>query len=323
MTHLDEDDLILRYYGEDGGAGAPHLAGCPQCAAAYAALAADLDAIRPEDVAADDLLASRLWTRVERALPAPRRTAATWTAGLAAAAAILLAFWLGRTSAPPAPPVARAQRRGGARAHPAGRGRRPPGARADGAARDRERARGRHGRPVRVAALRPGPRVGEPAVPPGRGAGRRARGRERPGRAGARAGRGRAQRRAAARPRRSITCATASSRRGFCSACASSAPRSGRSRRTRIAGTSNREENHDREDGDRDGGRGRAARRRGLAARAGGRGAPRAGTRRARPGSGRAGPGSAPSARPTATSARWTSWTTASGRRRSTRSSRS
>ena len=104
MTHLDEDDLILRYYGEDGGAGAPHLAGCPQCAAAYAALAADLDAIRPEDVAADDLLASRLWTRVERGLPASRRTAAAWTAGLAAAAAIVLAFWLGRTSAPPVPP---------------------------------------------------------------------------------------------------------------------------------------------------------------------------------------------------------------------------
>lgn len=103
--HLDEDDLILRYYGEDGGASAPHLAGCPQCAAAYAALAADLDAIRPEDVAADDLLASRLWTRVERGLPARRRSVATWTAGLAAAAAIVLAFWLGRTSAPPVAPA--------------------------------------------------------------------------------------------------------------------------------------------------------------------------------------------------------------------------
>jgi hypothetical protein len=104
VTHLDEDDLILRYYGEDGGTGAPHLAECDACAAAYAALAADLDAIRPEDVAADDLLASRLWTRVERALPAPRRSAATWAAGLAAAAAVLLAFWLGRRTAPPVPP---------------------------------------------------------------------------------------------------------------------------------------------------------------------------------------------------------------------------
>jgi hypothetical protein len=106
VTHLEEDDLILRYYGEDDGAGAPHLAECTACAAAYAALAADLDAIRPEDVAADGLLASRLWTRVDRALPAPRRSvAATWTAGLAAAAAILLAFWLGRTSAPPVAPA--------------------------------------------------------------------------------------------------------------------------------------------------------------------------------------------------------------------------
>jgi hypothetical protein len=105
VTHLEEDDLILRYYGEDGGAGTAHLAACTDCAAAYRALAADLDAIRPEDVAADDLLASRLWTRVGRSLPAPRRRAATWAAGLAAAAAILLAFWLGRTSVPPSTPA--------------------------------------------------------------------------------------------------------------------------------------------------------------------------------------------------------------------------
>ncbi|MET0552664.1 MAG: hypothetical protein ABW221_06485 [Vicinamibacteria bacterium] len=100
MTHLAEDDLILRYYGEDGGAGTAHLASCAPCAAAYASLAADLDAIRPEDLAADDLRASRMWTRVERSLPAARRPFTAWTAGLAAAAAILLAFWLGRSSAP-------------------------------------------------------------------------------------------------------------------------------------------------------------------------------------------------------------------------------
>jgi hypothetical protein len=106
VTHLGEDDLILRYYGEDGGAGAPHLAGCAQCAAAYAALAADLDAIRPEDVAApDDRFVARTWDSVERRLPAPRRRLGTWTAGLAAAAALVLAFWLGRTSAPPVAPA--------------------------------------------------------------------------------------------------------------------------------------------------------------------------------------------------------------------------
>lgn len=105
MTHLDEDELVLRYYGEDGGAGTAHLAACAPCAAAYAALSADLDAILPEDVAADDVLGSRLWTRVERSLPGTRRRFATWTAGLAAAAAVLLAFWLGRTSAPPVAPA--------------------------------------------------------------------------------------------------------------------------------------------------------------------------------------------------------------------------
>ena len=106
MTHLDEDDLVLRYYGEDGGAGVPHLAGCAQCAAAYAALAADLDAIRPEDVPAPDgLFAARTWKSVERRLPATHGLLATWAAGIAAAAALLLAFWLGRSSAPPVAPA--------------------------------------------------------------------------------------------------------------------------------------------------------------------------------------------------------------------------
>lgn len=105
--HLDEDDLVLRFYGEDDGRGAPHLAECASCAAAYAALAADLDAIRPEDVAADDWFASRMWTRVSRDLPAPRRRFAGWTVGLAAAAALVLAFWLGRQVPQRAPAPAR------------------------------------------------------------------------------------------------------------------------------------------------------------------------------------------------------------------------
>jgi hypothetical protein len=108
VTHLDDDELVLHYYGEDGGAAAAHLAACAACAAGYAALAADLDAIRAEDVPApDDLFAARAWTRVRAGLPAPRRRFAPWLAGLAAAAAVVLAFWLGRSSAPPAPAPAR------------------------------------------------------------------------------------------------------------------------------------------------------------------------------------------------------------------------
>jgi hypothetical protein len=48
VRHLAEDDLVLHYYREDGGAAAAHLAECAPCTAAYAALAADLDAIVPE-----------------------------------------------------------------------------------------------------------------------------------------------------------------------------------------------------------------------------------------------------------------------------------
>jgi hypothetical protein len=114
VTHLDEDELILRYYGEDAGTGAAHLAECEGCQAAFAALAADLDAIRAEDLpAADDLFAARMWRRVESGLPA-RRPLGSWAAGLAAAAALALAFWLGRASGPggiaaPAPERAQAE----------------------------------------------------------------------------------------------------------------------------------------------------------------------------------------------------------------------
>ena len=106
MSHLHEDDLTLHYYREDGGAAAAHLAECPQCAAAYAALAADLDAIRPPDAdERPDGFEARMWSRVEARLP--KRTRFTpWLGGLAIAASLVLAFWLGKqsnVSTPPSP----------------------------------------------------------------------------------------------------------------------------------------------------------------------------------------------------------------------------
>ena len=105
MSHLHEDDLTLHYYREDGGAAAAHLAQCPECAAAYAALAADLDALKHE--AAPDrgeAFAAEMWRRVEQRLPRRTRVRwAPWAGGLAIAASLVLAFWLGRqwqTSAP-------------------------------------------------------------------------------------------------------------------------------------------------------------------------------------------------------------------------------
>ena len=99
MSHLHEDDLTLRYYGDDRGASDAHLAECPQCAAAYATLAADLDAIRPDDAAErPDGFEDRMWSRVEAKLPRRGVRWTPWLGGLAIAASLVLAFWLGKRS---------------------------------------------------------------------------------------------------------------------------------------------------------------------------------------------------------------------------------
>lgn len=105
MIHLAEDDLVLHYYREDGGAAAAHLAECAECAAAYAALAADLDAIVPEaEPERGEAYGAETWRRLEPKLRASSRFRWTpWLGGLAVAASLVLAFWLGRVTNPPAP----------------------------------------------------------------------------------------------------------------------------------------------------------------------------------------------------------------------------
>jgi hypothetical protein len=109
VSHLNEDDLVLHYYREDGGAAAGHLAECPECAAAFAALKADLDAITPADAPERaDGFEQAMWSRVEARLPKRGMRWAPWLGGLAIAASLVLAFWLGRrtnvnVSAPAAP----------------------------------------------------------------------------------------------------------------------------------------------------------------------------------------------------------------------------
>ena len=38
--HLEEEDLILHFYGETGSAAEPHLSDCAECRGRYQALAA-------------------------------------------------------------------------------------------------------------------------------------------------------------------------------------------------------------------------------------------------------------------------------------------
>jgi hypothetical protein len=117
--HLDEEALILHYYGEDEGS-APaeaHLGACAECRAQWTALREALDAVTDADasdqVAAAPVDVERVWQRLAPRLQAARR-GLTWRrrvlAPLAAAAALLLAFLLGRHWGPaPAAPAIEAR----------------------------------------------------------------------------------------------------------------------------------------------------------------------------------------------------------------------
>lgn len=108
MSHLREDDLILHVYGEDGGAAAAHLAECAECAAALASLRADLEALKPPATPEPgDGFEAALWRRVESRLPKRSVRWKPWAGGLAIAASLVLAFWLGQRTpiSTPAPPA--------------------------------------------------------------------------------------------------------------------------------------------------------------------------------------------------------------------------
>ena len=112
MKHLSEDQLILRYYDElerdarrDADA---HLESCARCREALSALERDLGALDFEVPEPEAGYAARMRERVETASRFRRASTSRWSAprlaGAAAiAAALVLAFLLGRVSGPEAP----------------------------------------------------------------------------------------------------------------------------------------------------------------------------------------------------------------------------
>jgi hypothetical protein len=111
MSHLNEEQLVLFYYGEAGTAGVEeHLGDCESCRAAYQTLQRVLNSVdsfavpeRPADYEA------RVWRQVDRALPRRTRFSFSWkplAAALAAAALLVGAFFLGRSTKKPAPQIA-------------------------------------------------------------------------------------------------------------------------------------------------------------------------------------------------------------------------
>jgi hypothetical protein len=108
MSHPSDDELVLLHYGEPAAAeAAAHVRDCAECAARLLALGETLSAVLPPEVPArDEGYAARVWERLEPRLDAPARVLrprawARRTAGLSAlAAALLVAFWLGRQTSP-------------------------------------------------------------------------------------------------------------------------------------------------------------------------------------------------------------------------------
>jgi len=111
MTHYQDDDLVLYYYGE-GRRRADidaHLGACADCAAAYRRIADTLSLVtEPEDPARDDRYGEEVWQRIRHQLPLQERSrwvVAGWLqwdrlslagAATALAAIVLAAFIAGR-----------------------------------------------------------------------------------------------------------------------------------------------------------------------------------------------------------------------------------
>ena len=82
MNHLSEEQLILHYYGEEGDAATPaesiaaerHLEECGECRAHYGSLVRVLNVVDslPVPNRADDY-GARVWSRIEKRIPAGRR----------------------------------------------------------------------------------------------------------------------------------------------------------------------------------------------------------------------------------------------------------
>jgi hypothetical protein len=104
LSHPSEDDLILYYYGEgDCAAVQAHLAGCPPCRDALAALRADLGRVGEEPLPERGAgHGAQVWRALEprlglalRRSPVRRPLTRFW-APAALAASLVVAFFLGR-----------------------------------------------------------------------------------------------------------------------------------------------------------------------------------------------------------------------------------
>lgn len=108
--HLEEEDLILHFYGETGSAAEPHLSDCAECRRRYQALVRVLNSVDLEDVPhRNSEYEDDVWNRLEPKLGRRSRWSSwlmprRWIPAFAAVAVLIVAFLAGRYSPRPEQP---------------------------------------------------------------------------------------------------------------------------------------------------------------------------------------------------------------------------
>jgi hypothetical protein len=105
VSHLEDDDLVLHYYGEGDRACAPHLEACPECRARLESLRAELGRVPDEVPEPGTDYEARLWESIRSRLGASASVGRprSWrrvAIPVALAASLAIAFFLGRHTRP-------------------------------------------------------------------------------------------------------------------------------------------------------------------------------------------------------------------------------
>jgi hypothetical protein len=102
--HLEEEDLILHFYGETGSAAEPHLSDCSESRGRYQALVRVLNSVELENVPhRASEYEDQIWNRLEPKLGRRTRWSSwfalrRWVPAFAAVAVLVIAFLAGRYS---------------------------------------------------------------------------------------------------------------------------------------------------------------------------------------------------------------------------------
>ncbi len=106
MSHVEDDDLVLHYYGEADATTAAHVDACPDCRTRFDGLRRTLGGIAYDVPEPGPDYEARLWARLRPILPhSSRPPRSAWRLVVlpsALAASLVAAFLLGRQTRPPA-----------------------------------------------------------------------------------------------------------------------------------------------------------------------------------------------------------------------------